>query len=233
MGGSRYHPKSLMPRRRRTLIIQNSGSVREVGEPPSTPASFDSFNQRGAGSPAQRIIEEDETLSNNSNAPYPVAGHPYPGAAAAGGGGTSGIGSGGTSRNGSGTCLALSNASNLSADTRARLATLSHAHSISQSQHEVPGLGGGGMTGGGGGGGYAPSIVGMSDVMSFGNRSMSTIMANPVLLAGALQAEVKAGRNLEIFDSFKPFYCPSSKDLHESGSSTGTCGFDPWENLQV
>ena len=26
----------------------------------------------------------------------------------------------------------------------------------------------------GGGGGYAPSIAGMSDVMSFGNRSMST-----------------------------------------------------------
>ncbi|THU93687.1 hypothetical protein K435DRAFT_861310 [Dendrothele bispora CBS 962.96] len=66
---------------------------------------------------------------------------------------------------------------------------------------------------GGGGGGYAPSITGMSDVMSFGNRSMSTVMANPVLLAGALQAEVKAGRNLEIFDSFKPFYCPSSPSL--------------------
>ncbi|THU94430.1 ARM repeat-containing protein [Dendrothele bispora CBS 962.96] len=199
MGGSRYHPNSLMPRRRRTLIIQNQGQGRGVGEPPSTPASFDSFNQRGAGSPPQRIIEEDETLPNNSNAPYSVASHPYPGAGP-GGGSASGSGSGGTSRNGSGINLALGNASNLSADTRARLATLSHAHSISQSQREVPGLGGGGMAGGGGG--YAPSIAGMSDVMSFGNRSMSTVMANPVLLAGALQAEVKAGRKEELVDDY-------------------------------
>ncbi|THU83678.1 ARM repeat-containing protein [Dendrothele bispora CBS 962.96] len=136
----------------------------------STPASF---NQRGAGSPPQRIIEEDETLSNNSNTPYPIASQPYPGAGA-GGGGASGSGSGGTSRNGSG-----------------------YQSRSDQSQREVPGLGGGGMAGGGGGG-YATSIAGMSDVMSFGNRSMSTVMANPVLLAGALQAEVKAGRKDEL-----------------------------------
>ncbi|THU94438.1 hypothetical protein K435DRAFT_860566 [Dendrothele bispora CBS 962.96] len=164
------------------------GSMAGVNQGASTPASFDSFNQRGAGSPPQRIIEEDETLSNNSNAPYPVASHLYP-STGAGGGSTSGSGSGGTSRNRSGTInLVLGNASNLSADTR----------------REVPGLGGGGMAGGGGGGGggYAPSITGMSDVMSLGNRSMSTVMANPVLLAGAPQAEVKAGRkDDELFTS--------------------------------
>ncbi|THU94442.1 hypothetical protein K435DRAFT_900212 [Dendrothele bispora CBS 962.96] len=61
----------------------------------STPASFNSFNQRGAGSPPQWIIEEDETLPNNSNAPYPVASHPYPGAGAGGGGGGMAGGGGG------------------------------------------------------------------------------------------------------------------------------------------
>ncbi|THU79849.1 hypothetical protein K435DRAFT_941953 [Dendrothele bispora CBS 962.96] len=137
-----------------------------------------SFNQRGAGNPPQRIIEENETLSNNSNAPYPVTSHPYPGAGA-GGGSTSRSGSGGMSRNGSGTInLVLGNASNLSADTRAR------------SQHEVPGLGGEGMAGEGGGGGYALSITG------------ACLLSWPILLAGAHQAEVKAGRKEELVNGY-------------------------------
>ncbi|THU93688.1 hypothetical protein K435DRAFT_861311 [Dendrothele bispora CBS 962.96] len=87
MGGSRYHPEFVDAEEEDLGYTESGpGKSRQVLQPLST-----SFNQRGAGSPPQRIIEEDEILSNNSNAPYPVASHPYPGAGP-GGGSTSGSG---------------------------------------------------------------------------------------------------------------------------------------------
>ncbi|KAF5353115.1 hypothetical protein D9758_008784 [Tetrapyrgos nigripes] len=181
--GSGYrHPNSMTPRRRRTLIIQNRGGT--ASEPPSAPASIDSFAQRLQTS--QRILEEDENTSTLR-----------------GSGNGSGSGSGTASASGSRVNVNIMQGipmnPNLSSETQLRLATLSQAHQAGYV--------------GGGGHGYEASIAGMSEVGSMGSRS-GNVGTNPVLLAGALQAEVKAGRKEELVDDYlvKVYHMATASD---------------------